>query len=126
MRWIRLHFLMPSIGSLDWFPIISVYVIHHRFGRANVSRYYRVNAFLACIIKRRKALYLLMGKFPKRHLRSMLDRIGVLNSKAAVQSQSLKRINSFGTSERPVPVGIDLTRLQGIIENCPSRIYRLY
>lgn len=112
----QITFFDASIGSLIG-PMISVYVIH--LVRA-MSPDITVQRILAMHYKAvRKALYLPYGAEFKRHLRSMLDRIGVLNSKAAVQSQSLKKEIHLALIETSAV--IDLTRLQELIEKLPEQ-----
>lgn len=112
----QITFFDASIGSLIG-PIISVYVIH--LVRA-MSPDITVQRILAMHYKAlRKALYLSYGAEFKRHLRSMLDRIGVLNSKVAVQSQSLKKEIHLALIETSAV--IDLTRLQELINKLPEQ-----
>ncbi|NNH38822.1 FUSC family protein [Acinetobacter terrae] len=112
----QIVFFDASIGSLIG-PMISVYVIH--LVRA-MSPDITVQRILAMHYKAvRKALYLPYGADFKRHLRSMLDRIGVLNSKAAVQSQSLNKEIHLALIETSAV--IDLTRLQELIEKLPDQ-----
>lgn len=112
----QITFFDASIGSLIG-PIISVYVIH--LVRA-MSPDITVQRILAMHYKAlRKALYLSYGAEFKRHLRSMLDRIGVLNSKVAVQSQSLKQEIHLALIETSAV--IDLTRLQELINKLPEQ-----
>jgi len=112
----QITFFDASIASLIG-PMISVYVIH--LVRA-MSPDITVQRILAMHYKAvRKALYLPYGADFKRHLRSMLDRIGVLNSKAAVQSQSLKKEIHLALIETSAV--IDLTRLQELIEKLPEQ-----
>ncbi|TCB55488.1 FUSC family protein [Acinetobacter terrestris] len=112
----QITFFDASIGSLIG-PMISVYVIH--LVRA-MSPDITVQRILAMHYKAlRKALYLSYGAEFKRHLRSMLDRIGVLNSKVAVQSQSLKQEIHLALIETSAV--IDLTRLQELINKLPEQ-----
>lgn len=112
----QIAFFDASIASLIG-PMISVYVIH--LVRA-MSPDITVQRILAMHYKAvRKALYLPYGAEFKRHLRSMLDRIGVLNSKAAVQSQSLNKEIHLALIETSAV--IDLTRLQELIEKLPDQ-----
>ena len=112
----QITFFDASIASLIG-PMISVYVIH--LVRA-MSPDITVQRILAVHYKAvRKALYLPYGADFKRHLRSMLDRIGVLNSKAAVQSQSLNKEIHLALIETSAVV--DLTRLQELIEKLPEQ-----
>lgn len=112
----QITFFDASIGSLIG-PMISVYVIH--LVRA-MSPDITVQRILAMHYKAlRKALYLSYGAEFKRHLRRMLDRIGVLNSKAAVQSQSLKQEIHLALIETSAV--IDLTRLQELINKLPEQ-----
>jgi uncharacterized membrane protein YccC len=112
----QITFFDASIASLIG-PMISVYVIH--LVRA-MSPDIAVQRILALHYKAvRKALYLPYGADFKRHLRSMLDRIGVLNSKAAVQSQSLNKEIHLALIETSAVV--DLTRLQELIEKLPEQ-----
>ncbi|OAL79873.1 fusaric acid resistance protein [Acinetobacter sp. SFB] len=112
----QITFFDASIGSLIG-PIISVYVIH--LVRA-MSPDITVQRILALHYKAvRKALYLPYGAEFKRHLRSMLDRIGVLNSKAAIESQSLKKDINLALIETSAV--IDLARLQELIDKLPEQ-----
>ena len=112
----QITFFDASIASLIG-PMISVYVIH--LVRA-MSPDITVQRILAMHYKAvRKALYRPYGAEFKRHLRSMLDRIGVLNSKAAVQSQSLNKEIHLALIETSAVV--DLTRLQELIEKLPEQ-----
>ncbi|NNH35100.1 FUSC family protein [Acinetobacter sp. NIPH 2377] len=112
----QITFFDASIGSLIG-PMISVYVIH--LVRA-MSPDITVQRILAMHYKAlRKALYLSYGAEFKQHLRSMLDRIGVLNSKVAVQSQSL--IQEIHLALIETSAVIDLTRLQELINKLPKQ-----
>ena len=96
--------------------IISVYIIH--IVRA-MSPDMAVQRILALHYKAvRTALYLPYGADFKKHLRSMLDRIGVLNSKA-VQSEHLK--NDINLALIETSAVIDLTRLQELINKLPQQ-----
>lgn len=96
--------------------IISVYIIH--MVRA-MSPDMTVQRILALHYKAvRTALYLPYGADFKKHLRSMLDRIGVLNSKA-VQSEHLK--NDINLALIETSAVIDLTRLQELINKLPQQ-----
>ena len=96
--------------------IISVYIIH--MVRA-MSPDMAVQRILALHYKAvRTALYLPYGADFKKHLRSMLDRIGVLNSKA-VQSEHLK--NDINLALIETSAVIDLTRLQELINQLPQQ-----
>ena len=96
--------------------IISVYIIH--IVRA-MSPDMAVQRILALHYKAvRTALYLPYGADFKKHLRSMLDRIGVLNSKA-VQSEHLK--NDINLALIETSAVIDLTRLQELINQLPQQ-----
>ena len=96
--------------------IVSVYIIH--MVRA-MSPDMAVQRILALHYKAvRTALYLPYGADFKKHLRSMLDRIGVLNSKA-VQSEHLK--NDINLALIETSAVIDLTRLQELINKLPQQ-----
>lgn len=96
--------------------IISVYIIH--IVRA-MSPDMTVQRILALHYKAvRTTLYLPYGADFKKHLRSMLDRIGVLNSKA-VQSEHLKNDINWALIETSAV--IDLTRLQELINKLPQQ-----
>ncbi|MEG1489086.1 FUSC family protein [Acinetobacter sp.] len=96
--------------------IVSVYIIH--IVRA-MSPDMAVQRILALHYKAvRTALYLPYGADFKKHLRSMLDRIGVLNSKA-VQSEHLK--NGINLALIETSAVIDLTRLQELINKLPQQ-----
>ena len=102
----QIAFFDASIGAVIGL-IISVYIIH--IVRA-MSPDMVVQRILALHYKAvRTALYLPYGADFKKHLRSMLDRIGVLNSKA-VQSEHLK--NDINLALIETSAVIDLTRLQ--------------
>lgn len=96
--------------------IISVYIIHIvRVMSPDIT----VQRILALHYKAvRTALYLPYGADFKKHLRSMLDRIGVLNSKA-VQSEHLK--NDINLALIETSAVIDLTRLQELINKLPQQ-----
>ncbi|OTG68801.1 fusaric acid resistance protein [Acinetobacter sp. ANC 4470] len=111
----QITFFDASIGTVIG-PIISVYVIH--IVRA-MSPDMAVQRILALHYKAvRNALYLSYGADFKKHLRSMLDRIGVLNSKA-VQSEQLK--NDINLALVETSTVIDLTRLQELINKLPQQ-----
>ena len=111
----QIAFFDASIGAVIGL-IISVYIIH--MVRA-MSPDMAVQRILALHYKAvRTALYLPYGADFKKHLRSMLDRIGVLNSKA-VQSEHLKNDINFALIETSAV--IDLTRLQELINQLPQQ-----
>jgi len=97
-------------------PIISVYVIH--LVRA-MSPDITAKRILSLHYKAiRQALYLPYGVEFRVHLRSMLDRIGVLNTKL-VQSDRLKQKINLALIESSAV--IDLTRVQELIEKMPMQ-----
>ena len=111
----QIAFFDASIGAVIGL-IISVYIIH--IVRA-MSPDMAVQRILALHYKAvRTALYLPYGADFKKHLRSMLDRIGVLNSKA-VQSEQLK--NDINLALIETSAVIDLTRLQELINQLPQQ-----
>ena len=111
----QIAFFDASIGAVIGL-IISVYIIH--IVRA-MSPDITVQRILALHYKAvRTALYLPYGADFKKHLRSMLDRIGVLNSKA-VQSEHLK--NDINLALIETSAVIDLTRLQELINKLPQQ-----
>ncbi|MGE8561817.1 MAG: FUSC family protein [Acinetobacter sp.] len=111
----QIAFFDAAIGTVMG-PIISVYVIH--IVRA-MSPDITVQRILALHYKAvRNALYLPYGIGFKRHLRIMLDRIGVLNSKA-VQSESLKKEIHLALIETSAVV--DLTRLKELSNTLPKQ-----
>ncbi|CAD9195318.1 FUSC family protein [Acinetobacter bohemicus] len=111
----QIAFFDASIGAVIGL-IISVYIIH--IVRA-MSPDMTVQRILALHYKAvRTALYLPYGADFKKHLRSMLDRIGVLNSKA-VQSEHLK--NDINLALIETSAVIDLTRLQELINQLPQQ-----
>ena len=111
----QIAFFDASIGAVIGL-IISVYIIH--IVRA-MSPDITVQRILALHYKAvRTALYLPYGADFKKHLRSMLDRIGVLNSKA-VQSEQLK--NDINLALIETSAVIDLTRLQELINQLPQQ-----
>ncbi|MBP8027069.1 MAG: FUSC family protein, partial [Acinetobacter sp.] len=111
----QIAFFDASIGAVIGL-IISVYIIH--IVRA-MSPDITVQRILALHYKAvRTALYLPYGADFKKHLRSMLDRIGVLNSKA-VQSEHLK--NDINLALIETSAVIDLTRLQELINQLPQQ-----
>ena len=111
----QIAFFDASIGAVIGL-IISVYIIH--MVRA-MSPDMAVQRILALHYKAvRTALYLPYGADFKKHLRSMLDRIGVLNSKA-VQSEQLK--NDINLALIETSAVIDLTRLQELINQLPQQ-----
>lgn len=111
----QIAFFDASIGAVIGL-IVSVYIIH--IVRA-MSPDMVVQRILALHYKAvRTALYLPYGADFKKHLRSMLDRIGVLNSKA-VQSEQLK--NDINLALIETSAVIDLTRLQELINQLPQQ-----
>ena len=111
----QIAFFDASIGAVIGL-IISVYIIH--IVRA-MSPDITVQRILALHYKAvRTALYLPYGADFKKHLRSMLDRIGVLNSKA-VQSEHLK--NDINLALIETSAVIDLNRLQELINQLPQQ-----
>ena len=106
----QVAFFDSAIGTVIG-PIISVYIIQMV---RSMSPDMTVQRILSLHYKAvRNALYLPYGVDFKRHLRSMLDRIGVLNSKL-VQSENLKQEMNLALIETSAVV--DLTRLQELAE----------
>lgn len=111
----QVMFFDASIGTVLG-PIISVYVIH--LVRA-MSPDITAKRILSLHYKAiRQALYLPYGVEFRVHLRSMLDRIGVLNTKL-VQSDRLKQKINLALIESSAV--IDLTRVQELIEKMPMQ-----
>jgi uncharacterized membrane protein YccC len=110
----QVFFFDATIGSVLG-PIISIYIIH--LVRA-MSPEITVQRILSLHYKAiRQALYIPYGVQFRIHLRSMLDRIGVLNTKM-VQSEKLKiQINLALVETSAV---IDLTRLQELMHRLDS------
>lgn len=106
----QIAFFDATIGTVIG-PIISVYIIQMV---RSMSPDITVQRILSLHYKAiRNTLYLPYGIDFKRHLRSMLDRIGVLNSKM-VQSEHLKHEMNLALIETSAV--IDLTRLQELAE----------
>ena len=106
----QVTFFDASIGTVLG-PIISVYVIH--LVRA-MSPDITAKRILSLHYKAiRQALYLPYGVEFRVHLRSMLDRIGVLNTKL-VQSDVLKQKINLALIESSAV--IDLTRVQELMD----------
>ncbi len=111
----QIAFFDASIGAVIGL-MISAYIIH--IVRA-MSPDMAVQRILALHYKAvRQVLYLSYGSDFKKHLRSMLDRIGVLNSKV-VQSEHLKNDINWALIETSAV--IDLTRLQELIHKLPEQ-----
>ncbi|OTG89757.1 FUSC family protein [Acinetobacter sp. ANC 3813] len=111
----QIMFFDASIGTVIG-PIISVYVIH--LVRA-MSPEITVQRILSLHYKAiRQALYIPYGVAFRIHLSSMLDRIGILNSKA-VQSESLKHKINLALIE--ASAAVDLTRLQELMQKLPEQ-----
>ena len=105
----QVFFFDASIGTVLG-PIISVFIIHlvramspDMTAQRILSQHYKAL---------RQALYLPYGLPFRVHLRSMLDRIGILNSKM-VQSGNLKQQIEWALVEASAV--IDLTRLQELM-----------
>ena len=106
----QILFFDASLGTVIG-PIISVYVIH--LVRA-MSPDITAQRILASHYKAiRQALYIPYGVNFRIHLRSMLDRIGILNTKM-VQSDLLKEQINLALVESSAIV--DLTRLQELMQ----------
>ena len=121
----QIFFFDASIGTIIG-PIIAVFIIH--LVRA-MSPEITVKRILALHYKSiRQALYLPYGVEFRIHLRSMLDRIGVLNTKV-VQSEKLKQSINLALIETSAV--IDLARLQELIgkilesDNLVDQLYDL-
>ena len=107
-------FFDATIGSVLG-PIISIYIIH--LVRA-MSPEITVQRILSLHYKAiRQALYIPYGVQFRIHLRSMLDRIGVLNTKM-VQSEKVKTQINLALVETSAV--IDLTRLQELMHRLDS------
>ena len=110
----QVFFFDATIGSVLG-PIISIYIIH--LVRA-MSPEITVQRILSLHYKAiRQALYIPYGVQFRIHLRSMLDRIGVLNTKM-VQSEKLKTQINLALVETSAV--IDLTRLQELMHRLDS------
>ncbi|MGD9698116.1 MULTISPECIES: FUSC family protein [unclassified Acinetobacter] len=110
----QVFFFDATIGSVLG-PIISIYIIH--LVRA-MSPEITVQRILSLHYKAiRQALYLPYGVPFRIHLRSMLDRIGILNTKM-VQSEKLKTQINLALVETSAV--IDLTRLQELMHRLDS------
>jgi len=110
----QVFFFDATIGSVLG-PIISIYIIH--LVRA-MSPEITVQRILSMHYKAiRQALYLSYGVQFRTHLRSMLDRIGILNTKM-VQSEKLKLQINLALVETSAV--IDLTRLQELMNRLAS------
>lgn len=111
----QITFFDASIGTVVG-PMISAYVIY--MVRA-MSPDMTVQRILALHYKALShALYLPYGIDFKQHLRSMLDRVGVLNSKV-VQSEHLK--NDIHLALIETSAVVDLTRLQELMKKLPQQ-----
>lgn len=106
----QVFFFDASIGTVIG-PIISAYVIHMVRAMSPDMTAQRILSLHYKAI--RKALYIPYGVEFRIHLRSMLDRIGVLNSKV-VQSDRLKSQINLSLIESSAIV--DLTRLQELMQ----------
>ncbi len=110
----QVFFFDASIGSVLG-PIISIYIIH--LVRA-MSPEITVQRILSQHYQAiRQALYIPYGVQFRIHLRSMLDRIGILNTKM-VQSEKLKTQIHLALVESSAV--IDLTRLQELMHRLDS------
>lgn len=111
----QIMFFDASIGTVIG-PIISVYIIH--LVRA-MSPEMAVQRILSLHYKAiRQALYIPYGVPFRMHLRNMLDRIGILNSKA-VQSESLQRDINRALIE--ASAAVDLARLQELMQKLAAQ-----
>ena len=105
----QVFFFDASIGTVIG-PIISVYVIHLvRAMSPDITAQRILSAHYKAI---RQALYIPYGVNFRIHLRSMLDRIGILNTKT-VQSDVLKKNIHLALIESSAIV--DLARIQELI-----------
>ena len=111
----QVMFFDASIGTVLG-PIISVYVIHLVRAMSPDNTAKRILSLHYKAI--RQALYLPYGVEFRVHLRSMLDRIGILNTKL-VQSDRLKQKINLALIESSAV--IDLTRVQELIEKMPMQ-----
>ncbi len=112
----QISFFDASIATVIG-PIISVYVIH--LVRA-MSPDITAKRILALHYKAiRQALYIPYGVSFRIHLRGMLDRIGILNTKV-VQSDALKQDINFALIESSAV--IDLTRIQELMNKMDTRL----
>ena len=102
----QVFFFDASIGTVLG-PIISIYIIHVvRAMSPDMTAQRILSSHYKAI---RQAIYIPYGVEFRIHLRSMLDRIGVLNTKA-VQSDKLKQNINLALIESSAM--IDLTRLR--------------
>lgn len=105
----QVFFFDAAIGTVLG-PIISVYIIHLvRAMSPDITAQRILSLHYKAI---RQALYIPYGVEFRIHLRSMLDRIGVLNSKV-VQSDTLKKNIHLALIESSAVV--DLTRIQELM-----------
>lgn len=112
----QVFFFDASIGTVLG-PIISVYVIH--LVRA-MSPDITAQRILALHYKAiRQALYIPYGVNFRIHLRGMLDRIGILNTKI-VQSDALKQNINLALIESSAV--IDLTRIQELMKKMDPQL----
>ena len=111
----QVFFFDASIGTVLG-PLISVYIIHLvRAMSPDITAQRILSLHYKAI---RQALYLPYGVQFRIHLRSMLDRIGVLNTKV-VQSEHLKKNIQLALIESSAV--IDLTRLQELMNKLPAQ-----
>ncbi|MFC6051874.1 fusaric acid resistance protein [Acinetobacter sp. Ac_877] len=112
----QVFFFDASIGTVIG-PIISVYVIHLvRAMSPDITAQRILSLHYKAI---RQALYIPYGVNFRIHLRGMLDRIGILNTKV-VQSDSLKKNIHLALIESSAV--IDLTRIQELMNKMDDQL----
>ncbi|WP_432209572.1 FUSC family protein [Acinetobacter variabilis] len=111
----QISFFDAAIGTVIG-PIIAVFIIHMIRAMSPDITVQRILAIHNRAI--RQALYIPYGVRFRIHLRTMIDRIGVLNTKA-VESEDLKnKINQALIESSAV---VDLARLQELILKLPEQ-----
>lgn len=111
----QISFFNAAIGTVIG-PIIAVFIIHMIRAMSPDITVQRILAIHNRAI--RQALYIPYGVRFRIHLRTMIDRIGVLNTKA-VESEDLKnKINQALIESSAV---VDLARLQELILKLPEQ-----
>lgn len=103
-----------SIGTIIG-PIISVYIVHLVRAMSPDMTAQRILSLHYQAMK--KAVRMNYGANFRIHLRSMLDRIGVLNTKQVLSEQLIHEMNAALIESSAV---IDFTRLQELAEKLPK------
>lgn len=118
---IQNHYLMDQVAFFDFSigtiigPIISVYIVHLVRAMSPEMTVQRILSLHDHAMK--KAVRMHYGANFRIHLRSMLDRIGVLNSKQVQSEQLRHQINAALIESSAV---IDFTRLQELAVKLPK------